>query len=150
MRRQLPFILGGERKRPACGSPTERIEALLAQPPDMSETFLREVDENLRRDQLRDFFKKYGNWLIAAVVLFLVASGGFIWWKQHQVQRSAEQVEQLATIFKDIAGHGVTQGFDGAMVDFKSTNTFVSVTGCQQTRPRNVDTTCPDPLPACD
>jgi hypothetical protein len=74
----------------------------LAQPPDVSETFLREVDENLRRDQLRDFFKTYGNWLIAVVLLFLVASGGFIWWKQHQVQRSETQVEQLAQIYQDI------------------------------------------------
>ena len=46
----------------------------MAQPPDVGETFLREVDENLRRDQMRDFFKAYGNWLIAGVVLFLAAS----------------------------------------------------------------------------
>ena len=65
-RRQLPFITGGEGKRPASGSPIERTEARLAQPPDISETFVREVDENLRRDQLRDFFKAYGSWLIAA------------------------------------------------------------------------------------
>lgn len=77
----------------------------MAQPPDISETFRREVDENLRRDQLRDFFKAYGNWLIAAVILFLAASGGFIWWKQHQVQRHEAEVEQLAQIFKD-AGSG--------------------------------------------
>jgi hypothetical protein len=74
----------------------------LAQPPDITETFVREVDENLRRDQLRDFFKKHGTWLIAAVVLFLAASGGFIWWKQHQVEQSERQVEQLAQIYKDI------------------------------------------------
>jgi hypothetical protein len=74
----------------------------LAQPPDLSETFVREVDENLRRDQLRDFFKTYGNWLVAAVVLFLVASGGLIWWKQHQVQEHEAQVEKLAQVYKDI------------------------------------------------
>jgi hypothetical protein len=51
----------------------------LAQPPELSETFVREVDENLRRDQLRDFFKAYGNWMIAGVIIFLAASGGFIW-----------------------------------------------------------------------
>jgi len=79
----------------------------LAQPPDLSETFVREVDENLRRDQLRDFFKAYGNWLIAAVALFLVASGGFIWWKQHQVQEHEAQVEKLAQVYKDI-GSGKT------------------------------------------
>jgi hypothetical protein len=79
----------------------------LAQPPDITETFVREVDENLRRDQLRDFLKAYGSWLVAAVVLFLVASGGFIWWKQNQQQRSEAQVEELAQIYKDI-GSGNT------------------------------------------
>jgi hypothetical protein len=74
----------------------------LAQPPDISDTFVREVDENLRRDQLRDFFKAYGNWLIGAVGLFLAVSGGLIWWSQHKVQRSEAQVEQLAQIYKDI------------------------------------------------
>jgi hypothetical protein len=81
----------------------------LAQPPDISETFVREVDENLRRDQLRDFFKQNGTWLIIAVVLFLVASGGFIWWKQHQVQRSGAEVEKLAEIYKDIGAGNVAQ-----------------------------------------
>jgi len=74
----------------------------LAQPPDISETFVREVDENLRRDQLRDFFKAYSSWIIAGVVLFLAASGGLIWWQQHQVQRAEAEVEQLAQIYKDV------------------------------------------------
>jgi len=76
----------------------------LAQPPDISETFLREVDENLRRDRARDFAKKYGGWLIAAVVLFLAASGGFIYWQQYKQQRSERQVEQLAEVFKNLSG----------------------------------------------
>lgn len=75
----------------------------------MSETFLREVDENLRRDQMQDFFKRYGTWLIIAVVLFLAASGGFIWWKQHEVKRSAAEVEKLAAIYKDIGSGKVDQ-----------------------------------------
>jgi len=81
----------------------------LAQPPDINETFVREVDENLRRDQLRDFFKAYGSWLIVAVVLFLGASGGFIWWKQHQVRQSQAQVEKLAQIYKDIGSGNASQ-----------------------------------------
>lgn len=74
----------------------------MAQPPDISDTFLREVDENLRRDRLRDFGKKYGNWIAVAVVLFLAASGGFIWWQQHLVQRSEGQVEEISAIYRDI------------------------------------------------
>ncbi len=81
----------------------------MAQPPDISETFKREVDENLRRDQVRDFFKAYGNWLIAGVVLFLAASGGLIWWNQHQVQRSQAQVEKLASIYQDIGKGNMAQ-----------------------------------------
>ena len=79
----------------------------MAQPPELSETFVREVDENLRRDQLRDFFKAYGNWIIAGVVVFLAASGAFIWWQQHQVTRSEGEVEQLAQVYKAV-GSGDT------------------------------------------
>jgi hypothetical protein len=74
----------------------------LAQPPDISETFLREVDENLRRDRLRDFFKQNGAWLVAGLILFLAACGGIIWYQQHRVQRAQAHVEQLAQIYKDI------------------------------------------------
>jgi hypothetical protein len=79
----------------------------LAQPPDITETFVREVDENLRRDQLRDFFKAYGNWLIAGVILFLAAAGGLIWWRQHMIERREAQVEQLAAVYNDV-GAGKT------------------------------------------
>ena len=81
----------------------------MAQPPDVSETFMREVDDDLRRDQMRDFFKRYGNWMILAVGLFLAASGGAIWWKQHQEQGSEKQVEQLAQTYKDIGAGDTTK-----------------------------------------
>jgi len=74
----------------------------LAQPPDISETFVREVDENIRRDRLRDFFKEHGGLIAAAVILFLAASGGFIWYQQHKQQRAEGHVEELAQIYKDI------------------------------------------------
>jgi hypothetical protein len=81
----------------------------LAQPPDINETFLREVDEDLRRDRLRDFGKTYGNWIIAGVILFLAGSGGSIWWQQHQVHRSQGQVEELAQVYRDIGTGNVAK-----------------------------------------
>jgi hypothetical protein len=81
----------------------------LAQPPDITDTFVREVDENLRRDQVRGFFKRYGAWVVAAVVLFLAASGGFIWWQQYRAQRSEGQVEQLAATYKDVASGNLSK-----------------------------------------
>jgi len=74
------------------------LEADLAQPPDMSDTFVREVDENLRRDRARDFVRGNAGLLIGAVVLFLVLCGGIIYWHQYRGQRAEGQVEQLAQI----------------------------------------------------
>lgn len=74
----------------------------MAQPPDINETFLREVDENLRRDQLRNFFKRNGSLLIAAVLLFLAASGGVIWWNHYKTQQREGDVEQLAQVYRDV------------------------------------------------
>jgi hypothetical protein len=74
----------------------------LAQPPEINETFLREVDENLRRDRLREAARKNAKWIVVAVVLFLAASGGFIWWQQHQDRLSEQHIEQLADIYRRI------------------------------------------------
>jgi hypothetical protein len=74
----------------------------LAQPPDMTENFVREVDENLRRDRVTEFAKRNGGWIVAGVVLFLAACGGFIWYQQHRVKVAEAHVEQLAQIYKDV------------------------------------------------
>lgn len=79
----------------------------MALPPDSTETFMREVDENLRRDRAHDFAKQYGGWIIAGIVLFLIASGGFIYWQSYSQQHYERQVEQIAQVFKDI-GSGDT------------------------------------------
>ncbi len=50
---------------------------------------------------------------------------------------------------KDVAGHAVVQGWDGSGFDWGESNTFSGVTGCRETLPRDVDTTCPDPEPEC-
>lgn len=54
------------------------------------------------------------------------------------------------TSFSNIAGHGVTQGFDGELVDFKPTNTFEALSGCPQTLPRFKSRACSNPKPACE
>ena len=84
----------------------------MARPPstEVNETFLREVDEDLRRDQVRDFFVNNRILLIAAVVLFLAVIGGLFWWQNHQRAKAGEQVEELARIYRDFA----TRNFDAA------------------------------------
>ena len=79
----------------------------MALTPDTGETFLREVDENLRQDQLRDFGKRYGGWIIAGVVLFLAAVGGWLYWQDREAAKAQEQSETLAAIYADIAAQKV-------------------------------------------
>ena len=81
----------------------------MAQPPDITETFVREVDENLRRDRIRDFFKERGGWVAAALILFLAACGAIIWWQQHREQRAQAEVEQLAQVYKDLGQGNVSK-----------------------------------------
>ena len=71
-------------------------------PDTPNEAFLREVDENLRRDQLQGFAKKYGKWLIAALVLFLVGVAAWLFWQDRQERQSAVHSEELTAIYSAI------------------------------------------------
>ena len=74
----------------------------LALPPDSTETFIREVDENLRRDQAQEFAKTYGGWLIGGLILLVAAIGGYLYWQNRQQEQAAVQSEELAKIITDI------------------------------------------------
>ena len=93
----------------------------MAQPPDITETFVREVDENLRRDRVRDFFTDNKAALIGALVLFLAASAGIIWYQQHRRDVAEAHVEQLAQIYKDI-GTGNTSKVAGQLDDLSGSS----------------------------
>ena len=45
----------------------------MALPPVTDDAFIREVDEEVRRDQLSQLWRRYGRWTLIAVGLFLVA-----------------------------------------------------------------------------
>lgn len=76
----------------------------MALPTDSSsDPFFREVEENYRREQLENFAKRYGVWIVAALILFLAAIGGWIYWQNQRQQQAAEQSEELNRIFADIA-----------------------------------------------
>lgn len=74
----------------------------MALTPDTGETFLREVDEDLRRDQLRTMARKYAPLWIAGVVLLLAAVGGWLYWQDKQKKDAAEDSEALAQVYTDI------------------------------------------------
>lgn len=78
------------------------MEPVLALTPQTNEAFLREVDEELRRDQAVQFWTRYGRWLIGAVVLGLAIFGGVLFWQNQRQQQAGVQGEELATAFEKL------------------------------------------------
>lgn len=71
---------------------------ILALTPDSSsDAFLREVDENLRRDQAQAFAKRYGTMIAGAALLFLAAVGGWLYWQDRQSKAAAADSETLTS-----------------------------------------------------
>lgn len=67
----------------------------MALSPNDGEAFLREVDEELRKEQARNFVGRYLWWLLAAAVLVLGAAGGWLWWQERQKEAAAADGERL-------------------------------------------------------
>lgn len=70
--------------------------------PEDNEVFYREVDDELRRDQMANMWNRYGLAIIAGILLLLVAIGGGIYWKHRQAVNAGEQAEKLSALFEDI------------------------------------------------
>lgn len=88
-----------------------------------SDSFIQEVDESLRQDRTLDMLKRYGPYLIAVFVVFLVGIGGWQWWKSHRIEEARQQSDQFAaalqqassgnldaakTAFGELSTHGPT------------------------------------------
>ncbi len=68
----------------------------MAQIGETDDAFIREVDEGYRRDQLKDFWKSWGRWLIAVVVLGLAGLAGLLWWQGEKVRRDGVAGEDFS------------------------------------------------------
>jgi hypothetical protein len=59
-----------------------------------SDTLIREVDEELRRDRMRKLWRQTGPWIIGgavAVVLAVAGYEGWTWWQKTQAAKSSDQ-----------------------------------------------------------
>ena len=76
----------------------------MAQPPSktpaspaatLDDAFLREVDEEVRRDQLSSLWSRFGVLIIVLVVALLAALGGWLWWKDQQAKSAGINGQNL-------------------------------------------------------
>ena len=66
-----------------------------------TDTLIREVDEELRRDRLRKAWRQFGPWVIGgavAVVLAVAVYEGWTWWQKSQAAKSSDQFYAATTL----------------------------------------------------
>jgi hypothetical protein len=77
----------------------------LAVSPNTDEAFLREVDEELRRDQMLGVWTRHGRWIAAAIVVGLAIFAAVLVWRSWSNSRAEAQAVKLQSVF-DAIGAG--------------------------------------------
>ncbi len=75
---------------------------LASTPPD-NEAFLREVDDELRRDELQSFWKRWGRWLVGGIIAALALFAAYLWWENDKVAKAGVDGEQLSQALDTLA-----------------------------------------------
>src|SRR5215831_20697299 len=57
----------------------------------------REIDEELRRDNLLKLWSRYGRYVIAAAVFVLLVAGAIVAWRDHQLSERRGQSTRYAS-----------------------------------------------------
>lgn len=68
---------------------------------------MREVDEQVRKDQAADFWNRWGLWLVGGIVLALAAFGGWLYWSNSQQAAAEAEVQQLAEVLQSLDEGGM-------------------------------------------
>ncbi len=61
----------------------------------------QEVDEEVRREQLKKLWQRYGNYIVAACIVVVLAVGawrGYEWWQSKRAAESGAAFEQAVTL----------------------------------------------------
>lgn len=70
------------------------------------DAFIREVDDEVRRDEARRLFRIYGRWALAAIIIGLAALGGWLFWQSREAARRDAAGEALLTGLEKIGTGG--------------------------------------------
>ena len=79
----------------------------MALTPVNNDAFFREVDDELRRDRASQVWKRWGVWIVVALVVGLAAFGGWLYWQNHQAKAAGIEGEQLQATYDSLAAGNV-------------------------------------------
>ena len=79
----------------------------MARTPETNEAFLREVDEELRRDDMARLWKSWGRVLIGAIAVGLIVLGGWLWWRDYQAKQAGAEGERLTAAVEQLSANRI-------------------------------------------
>lgn len=91
----------------------------MATRPPANAALLQEVDEAVRKEELDAIARRYGRWIIAAVVAALLGFGGYLLWQDRQSAAAGEQSEKLVAAFAKLKA-GQTKATEAALAGLKA------------------------------
>lgn len=74
----------------------------MALPPQNSDAFFREVDEDLRRDRLTVFVRRHGATIAVAVGAVLLALALGLWWRSYRASQAGREGERFVAVLNDL------------------------------------------------
>ena len=75
----------------------------MALTPQNNQAFLREVDEELRKDQAAALWKRWGVAIAIAIAAGLLLLAGYLFWQHRQRETAGREGEQLQAAWDDLA-----------------------------------------------
>jgi len=85
--------------------PQSRAQQLAIREAAQKDVLLREVDDALRQDEMKNAARRYGVIAGVGAVLILAGLGGYLWWDGRQQSSAGERAEQF-TVALDQVEHG--------------------------------------------
>ena len=82
----------------------------MALPPQTDDAFLREVDEELRREQFGNIWRRYGRLILAGVVIALAVFGGYLWWQAEREKAAGADGEKMIAALEAIGQGRAVEG----------------------------------------
>lgn len=80
----------------------------MALPPDQTDdSFIREVDEEYRRDRLAQAWNKYGRWMMIGVGLFLILLAAGLWWHEERKRQAGILGEEYGQALEKVSAANV-------------------------------------------
>ncbi len=75
----------------------------MAVPPTTNEEFIREVDDELRREQALTIWKRYGRWIIGLIIGGLALFAGYLWWQNDRETKLGIEGERLSMAMDELS-----------------------------------------------